>query len=144
VGIKTHMGYNQEACDAGTLPLLDFGDCFEKIGDSATSHDSHRRAAAIRRMDSEEPGPGQMYALRERRTLRCYGGQGRTSPPRSGEARRTRKPQGLSWPTNGRNLRRRNQTPAGWVAGLLGTDGGARDAAPQIPGTPEAGGLGEK
>jgi ribonuclease HI len=70
VGIKTHMGYNQEAYDAECVALA-----------RALEEATRRRTtpekvtiltdvqAAIRRMASEEPGPGQMHALQARRHI---------------------------------------------------------------------------
>jgi len=69
VGIKTHMGYNQ-AYDAECAALA-----------RALESDLRRQAtlervtsftdaqAAIRRMTSEEPGPGQQHALQARKHI---------------------------------------------------------------------------
>jgi len=64
VGIKTHMGYNQEACDA---------ECAAHAGAASRRPSTPERVtdftdaqAAIRRMASEVPGPGQQYALQAR------------------------------------------------------------------------------
>jgi len=90
-GIKTHMGYNQEAYDAECAALaraLESASRRNTIPDRVTIFTDAQ--AAIRRMASDEPGPGRKYALEARRhiaTLR-RGKPGITM--RSGGARRTR------------------------------------------------------
>jgi len=69
-GIKTHMGYNQEAFDAGCASLA-------RPLESASTRNviSNRIAiftdlqAAIRRMASDEQGPGQKYVLEARKNI---------------------------------------------------------------------------
>jgi len=68
--------------------------------------------AAIRRMASEEPGPGQQYALRAREHIAC-GGPGRVSPSRFGGARHTRESSATRKPTSGRRSQRQPDT-RGW------------------------------
>ena len=65
-GIKAHMGYNQEAYDAECAAIA-------RALESATRGCAPERVtiftdaqAAIRRMASDEPGPGQQYAIRAR------------------------------------------------------------------------------
>jgi len=64
VGIKNHMGYNQEAYDTECAALA------RALKEAAKSQMVPERVtiftdaeAAIRRMASEEPGPGQKYAI---------------------------------------------------------------------------------
>jgi ribonuclease HI len=66
-GIKAHMGYNQEAYDAECAALARALDTAVKsvpIPDHVTIFTDAQ--AAIRRMASDEPGPGQKYALEAR------------------------------------------------------------------------------
>ena len=91
--------------------------------------------AAIRRMASEEPGPGQQYALRAREHIAC-GGPGRVSPSRFGGARHTRSRRQRESRRVGED-RSGSQTPAGGMAELLGPDGGTPNAAPTTPANPE-------
>jgi len=70
VGIKTHMGYNQEAYDAECAALA------RALESAARRTTTPERVtiftdaqAAIRRMASEEPGPGQKYALQARKYI---------------------------------------------------------------------------
>jgi hypothetical protein len=63
VGIKTHTGCNQEAHDAGCAALaraLEVAARRQTTSERVTIFTDAQ--AAIRRMVSEEPGPGQMYA----------------------------------------------------------------------------------
>ena len=69
-GIKTHMGYNQAAYDAECAALgralesaLRRNTILERITIFTDAQ------AAIRRMASEEPGPGQQYALQARKHI---------------------------------------------------------------------------
>jgi hypothetical protein len=69
-GIKTHMGYNQEAYDAECAALA------QALESAARRNTTPERVtiftdaqAAIRRMASEEPGPGQQYALQARKHI---------------------------------------------------------------------------
>ena len=67
-GIKTHMGYNQEALDAECAALaraLESASRRNKTPEGVTIFAGAQ--AAIRRMASEEPGPGQQYALQARK-----------------------------------------------------------------------------
>jgi ribonuclease HI len=64
VGIKTHMAYNQEAFDTECAALaraLEVAARRQTIPERVTVFIDAR--AAIRRMFSEEPGPGQKYAI---------------------------------------------------------------------------------
>jgi len=67
-GIRTHMGYNQEAYDAECAALaraLETATMVQPTPEWVTIFTGAQ--AAIRRMGSEEPGPGQGYALQARR-----------------------------------------------------------------------------
>jgi len=69
-GIKTHMGYNQEAYDAECAALaraLESASRRNTIPDRITIFTDAQ--AAIRRMASEDPGPGQQYALQARKHI---------------------------------------------------------------------------
>jgi len=66
-GIKTHMGYNQEAYDTECVALaraLDSALRRNTVPDRVTIFTDAQ--VAIRRMASDEPGPGQQYALEAR------------------------------------------------------------------------------
>ena len=71
VGVKTHMmGYNQEAYDAECAARA------RALAEATRRPTAPVRVviftdaqAAIRRMDSEEPGHGQMYAIQARRRI---------------------------------------------------------------------------
>ena len=70
VGIKTHMGYNQEAYDA------EFAALARALESAARRNTTPERVAifsdaeaAIRRMASDEPGPGQQYAIQARKHI---------------------------------------------------------------------------
>ena len=66
-GIKTHMGYNQEAFDAECAALaraLETAAKSDPPPDHVTIFTDAQ--AAIRRMATDEPGPGQKYALEAR------------------------------------------------------------------------------
>jgi len=68
VGIKAHMGYNQEAYDAECAALaraLKEAAQRQPVPEVVTIFTDAQ--AAIRRMTSEEPGPGQQYAIAARR-----------------------------------------------------------------------------
>ena len=69
-GIKTHMGYNQEAYDAECAALA------RALESAARRNTAPERVtiftdaqAAIRRIAPEEPGPGQQYALQARKHI---------------------------------------------------------------------------
>jgi hypothetical protein len=68
--------------------------------------------AAIRRMASEEPGPGQMYAIQARKQIAALKEPGQTSPSRYGGALRTGASPGTRSPTSGRSSRQKNRTRA--------------------------------
>jgi hypothetical protein len=74
VGIKTHMGKNQEAYDAECAALaraLETAAKRQTVPARVTIFtDAH---AAIRRMASEEPGPGQKYAILARKHIAALG-----------------------------------------------------------------------
>jgi len=87
VGIKTHMGYNQEAFDAECAALA------RALETPARRQTKPERVTvftdaqgAIRRMVSAELGPGQKCAIQARKWVAVLS---RTSTPRSGGARRT-------------------------------------------------------
>jgi len=69
-GVKNHMGHNQEAYDAECAALA------RALEEAAKRQVAPERVtiftdaqAAIRRMISEEPGPGQKYAIQARRHI---------------------------------------------------------------------------
>ena len=69
-GIKTHMGYNQEAYDAECAALA------RALEEASRRNLTPERVtifsdaqAAIRRMASDEPDPGQQYALQARKHI---------------------------------------------------------------------------
>jgi len=66
-GVKTHMGYNQEAFDAECAALTRVLDLARRRDPTPARvtvfTDAH---ATIKRMISDEPGPGQKYALEAR------------------------------------------------------------------------------
>jgi len=69
-GIKTHMGYNQEAFDVECATIaraLESASRRNTIPDRVTIFTDAQ--AAIRRMASDEPGPGQKYALEARKHI---------------------------------------------------------------------------
>jgi len=69
-GIKTHMGYNQEAFDAECAALarpLETPAHRSPLPDHVTIFTDAQ--TAIRRMASNEPGPGQKHALKARRHI---------------------------------------------------------------------------
>jgi len=69
-GIKTHMGFNQEAYDAECAALA------RALGTAAKANPTPEcitiftdAQAAIRRMNTDDPGPGQKYALESRQHI---------------------------------------------------------------------------
>jgi ribonuclease HI len=69
-GIKTHMGYNQEAYDAECAALaraLETAARRNRTPERVTIFSDAQ--AAIKRLASDEPGPGQQYALQARRHI---------------------------------------------------------------------------
>jgi len=69
-GIKTHLGYNQEAFDAECAALaraLETARRRNTVPERVTIFTDAQ--AAIRRMASDEPGPGQKYALEARKHI---------------------------------------------------------------------------
>ena len=69
-GIKTHMGYNQEAYNAECAALaraLEAASWWNTTPERVTIFSDAQ--AAIRRMASDEPGPGQQYAIQARRHI---------------------------------------------------------------------------
>ena len=69
-GIRTHMGYNQEAYDAECAALacaLESASRRNMTPERVTIFIDAQ--AAIKRMASDEPGPGQQYALQERKHI---------------------------------------------------------------------------
>jgi ribonuclease HI len=70
VGIKNHMGYSQEAYDAECAALaraLEEAAKRQTVPERVTIFTDAQ--AAIRRMVSEDPGPGQKYAIQARRHI---------------------------------------------------------------------------
>jgi len=70
VGIKTHMGFNQEAYDAECTTLaraLESGSRRQTTSEQVTVFTDAQ--ATIRWMASEEPGPSQRYALQARKHI---------------------------------------------------------------------------
>jgi ribonuclease HI len=70
VGIKTHMDYNQEAYGAECASLaraLEIAARRQTTPERVTIFTDVQ--AAIKRMASEDPGPGQMYAIRARKHI---------------------------------------------------------------------------
>jgi len=86
-GIKTHMGYNQEAYDAECEALARAQEEALRRNSTPERVTIFTDAQAIRRMASEESGPGQQYAIQARKHIAR---SGQTSPSRSGGARLTR------------------------------------------------------
>jgi ribonuclease HI len=72
VGIKNHMGHNQEAYDAECAALAR---ALEEAAKRRTTPEHVTiftdAQAAIRRMASEDPGPGQKYAILARQHIRA-------------------------------------------------------------------------
>jgi len=69
-GIKTHMGYNQEAYDAECAALAHALESASRRNTTPERVTIFTDAqAAIRRMASDEPGPGQQYALQARKHI---------------------------------------------------------------------------
>jgi len=69
-GIKTHMGYNQEAYDAECASLARALESASRRNTTPGRVTIFTDAqAAIRRMASDEPGPGQKYALEARKHI---------------------------------------------------------------------------
>jgi len=102
--------------------------------------------AAIRRMASQQPGPGpgQMYALQARKHIAVLR---RAMPDITIEIRWRSAHKGVPEtrrPTNGPKARGGGaRRPRGGMVKLFGPDGSARDAALPIPRTPRAGDYGE-
>jgi len=68
VGVKTHLGYNQEAFDAECTALacaLELAVRWREPSEAVTIHTDAQ--AAMRRIVDDEPGPGQKYAVLVRR-----------------------------------------------------------------------------
>jgi ribonuclease HI len=127
VGIKTHMGYNQEAYDTECAALA-------RALETATRREMTPERvpiftdaqAAIKRMASEEPGPGQMYVLQARKHIAALR---RARPDITIEIRWCPAHKGVpgnekadEW----RSLRRRSQMPVGW--NVYNTQTGQRHA----------------
>jgi len=69
-GIKTHMGFNQEAYDAECAALARALKTAAEIAPTPSHVTIFTDAqAAIRRMSTEEPGPGQKYAVEARQHI---------------------------------------------------------------------------
>jgi len=100
VGIRTHVGYNQEAYDAECAALaraLETASRRQTTPERVTVFTDAQ--AAVRRMASEETGSGQMYVLRARKHISVLGQAGyhhqdpvafgTQGSPREREGRRT-------------------------------------------------------
>jgi len=90
-GAKVHMGSNQEAYGAECAALahaLEVAAQRNAAPERVTIFSDAQ--AAIRRMASDEPGPGQRYALQARKTSPRCAGLGRVSSLKSGGAQLTR------------------------------------------------------
>ena len=69
-GIKTHMGFNQEAYDAECVALAPALKTAAEITPTLSHVTIFTDAqAAIQRMSMEEPGPGQKYAVEARQHI---------------------------------------------------------------------------
>jgi len=69
-GVKSHMGYNQEAFDAGCAAITSALELVAKRSGSPGRVPIFSDAqAAIRRMAPEKPGPGQVHAIEVRRWI---------------------------------------------------------------------------
>ena len=90
MGIKTHMGYNQEAYDAecaAPTRALESASRRQTTPERVTIFTDAQ--AANRRMASEEPGPSQQYALQARKHIATLRRASRESPLRFGGAQHT-------------------------------------------------------
>jgi len=73
VGLKTHMGYNQEAYDGERAALtraLETAPRRQIIPERLTIFTDAQ--AAIKRLASEDPGPGQTYAIQARKHIATF------------------------------------------------------------------------
>jgi hypothetical protein len=70
--------------------------------------------AAIRRMASAEPGPGQMYVTMARKHIRHYGGPDRVSSSRSAGDQRIQVSQVTRRTMSGPSSRGRSRTHTAW------------------------------
>jgi hypothetical protein len=101
VGLKTRMGYNQEAYDAECAVLA-------RALETATRRQTTLERvtiftdaqATVKRMSSEEPGPGQLYAIQARKHIAML--------------RRARGVLPNEKPTSGPSSQRRSRTRMGW------------------------------
>ena len=68
-GVRAHMGYNQEAYDAECAALARALESVTKgyVPEQVTIFTDAQ--AAIRRLASDEPGPGQQYAVQARKHI---------------------------------------------------------------------------
>jgi ribonuclease HI len=138
VGTKNHMGYNQEAYDAECAALasaLEEAAKRQTVPELVTIFTDAQ--AAIRRMVSEDPGPGQKYAILARQHIRklrrgrpdiiieirwCPAHKGVPGNEKADEWTSSRqknqtraewsRSQGLLRISNGRSRRRNGRTPA--------------------------------
>jgi len=101
VGIKTHMGCNQEAYGA------------EKTDNAGAGHDFYGCPSSHKTNGFGGARPSQQYALRQDNTSPHCGGRGQASSSRFGGAQPTRELPAMKRPTNGPSLRQRSQTPVG-------------------------------
>jgi ribonuclease HI len=115
VGIKTHMGYNQEAYDAECAAVA------RALETAARRQTTPERVtiftdaqAAIRRMASEDLARAGCTRFGPGGTSRRYGEPARVSPSGYGGAPPTRESQGTRKPTSGRSSRPTNRTRAVW------------------------------
>jgi len=113
-GMKTHMGYNQEAYDTECAAL-------ERALETATRRvptPSHvtiftDAQVAIKRMSSDEPAPGRSMRWKQGSTSPSYGEKRRAPSLRSDGARHMKAWKETSRPTNGPSSRQKSQTPQG-------------------------------
>ena len=137
-GIKTHMGYNQEANDAECAVLACALESASRRNTTLERVTIFTDAqAAIRRMASEEPGPGQQHALQAREHIAALrmAGPGVIieilwCPAHKGVAGSEKADE------MGEDRGGRARHPRGGMADLLVPDGGAPDAIPTAPREP--------
>jgi len=121
-GVKVHMGNNQEAYDAECAALaraLELASQRNATPERVTIFSDAQ--AAIRRMASDEPGPGQRYALRARRHIATLRGarpgiiiEIRWCPSQKGVAGNEKADEWAKIAAGGR-------APAGWNGGVSRT-----------------------
>jgi len=91
VGIKTHMGYNQEAYNAGCTALaraLESVSRRHTAPERVTIFTDAQAASGV--WPPRSLAPARSMRSRQGSTSQCYGRLGLASPSRSGGAQRTR------------------------------------------------------